>query len=184
MTPPSKDWLADIVRRHRVRVNGGEWPDLGTAWGHHVVHSGPQRHSTGGLPHFQVAGWGRGASLLLAKSKTKWPLTVSNLLQSTWPWELLFTSNACFYLYFCRASLSICGKNIFVWFATGIPGGLTPTTTKYWSFYVFYVNELWCFSLRLTFSIVQHEAQCTLWKIKKSHQLLALCLCISLSIIY
>lgn len=76
---------------------------LGTAWGPCVVHSGPQRHSTGGLPHFQVAGWRRGASLLLARSKTKWPLTASNVLQSTWPWELLFTSNACFYLHFLQS---------------------------------------------------------------------------------
>lgn len=84
-----------------MQGNGQIWAL--TAWGPHVVHSGPQRHSTGGLPHFQVPGWGREASLLLGRSKTKWPLTASNLLQSTWPWELLFTSNACFYLHFLQS---------------------------------------------------------------------------------
>lgn len=34
-------------------------------------------HGTRGLPHFQEAGWGRGASPLLTRSKAEWRLAVS-----------------------------------------------------------------------------------------------------------
>lgn len=97
------------VRGRRKSVNGGNGQILGSAWGPHVMHAGSQGHGTGGLPRFQAAGQGRGASLLLARSKAAWRPAVSNLLRSILPWELLFPSNGCFYLHL------LCSQRANVW---------------------------------------------------------------------